>query len=106
MRERETELEQAYTRLQEGEAPTEDAAQHWNRMMRNQALRKHDDEMRRTVSRRKGRGGVEGEMGKCPFSRLLFSLPKALGMIKPSCLCFAWNPKSYIYLVKPDFLIC
>ena len=63
MRERETELEQAYTRLQEGEAPTEDAALHWNRMMRNHALKKHDDEMRRTVSGRlrERKDGGEGE---------------------------------------------
>ena len=66
MKERETELEQAYTRLEEGEPPTQDAEQNWNRMMRTQALRKQEEEMRRNVSgRREGErereGGREGE---------------------------------------------
>ena len=49
-KERERELEQAYTRLEEGEPPTEDAAQHWNRMIRTEALRKQDEAMRKAVS--------------------------------------------------------
>ena len=50
VKERETELEQAYTRLQEGEPPTQDAEQNWNRIMKTQALRKQEEEMRRAVS--------------------------------------------------------
>ena len=55
VKERETELEQAYTRLEEGEAPTQDAEQNWNRIMRTQALRKQEEEFRRTVSGEEGR---------------------------------------------------
>ena len=61
MRERETELEQAYTRLQEGEAPTVDAAQHWNRVVRNKAIKKQDEEMRNVVSRKQREEGWRGE---------------------------------------------
>lgn len=59
MKERETELEQAYTRLEEGEPPTQDAQQNWNRMMRTQALRKQEEQMRRNV-REKEREGKRG----------------------------------------------
>jgi hypothetical protein len=54
VKERETELEQAYTRLEEGEPPTQDAEHNWNRMMRTQALRKQEEEMRRNVRGREG----------------------------------------------------
>ena len=72
VRERESELEQAYTRLQEGEAPTEDAAQHWNRTMRTQALRKQEEETRKAVSEREGMGegrGTQGETRKTVSGR-------------------------------------
>ena len=52
VKERETELEQAYARLEEGEPPTLDAEQNWTRMMRTQALRKMEEERRRAVSGR------------------------------------------------------
>ena len=60
VKERETELEQAYTRLEEGEPPTQDAEQNWSRMIRTQTLRKQEEEMRRAVSGKRDKRGREG----------------------------------------------
>ena len=46
----EAKLEKAYTRMQSGEAPTDDTDEEWRRMLRLQETKQRDDEMRRQVS--------------------------------------------------------
>ena len=46
----EARLEEAYTRMQSGEAPTDDIDEEWRRMLRLHETRQRDDEMRRQVS--------------------------------------------------------
>ena len=46
----EAKLEAAYTRMQSGEAPTDDIDQEWRRMLRLQETRQREDEMRKQVS--------------------------------------------------------
>ena len=43
-------LEGAYTRMQNGEAPTDDIDQEWRRMLRLQETRQREDETRKQVS--------------------------------------------------------
>ena len=43
-------LEVAYTRMQNGEAPTDDIDQEWRRMLRLQETRQREDETRKQVS--------------------------------------------------------
>ena len=66
---REQELEQAYVRMERGEAPNDDAEREWNRMVRDELRRAQDvhetKEVRGTETeggggRRTGGEGVEG----------------------------------------------
>ena len=43
-------LEGAYTRMQNGEAPTDDIDQEWKRMLRSQETRQRENEMKKQVS--------------------------------------------------------
>ncbi|XP_078000623.1 coiled-coil domain-containing protein 146-like [Glandiceps talaboti] len=48
-KEREALLEQCYIRMEQGEAPTEEAAIEWERMLRDEKRREHEQEYRRLV---------------------------------------------------------
>ena len=49
VRGQESVLEQAYLRMEQGEAPTEEAARDWERMIRDEKRRLDDAELRRMV---------------------------------------------------------
>ena len=51
VRGQEATLEQAYLRMEQGEAPTEEAARDWERMVRDEKRRADDMENRRLVSK-------------------------------------------------------
>lgn len=49
VRQQESFLEQAYLRMEQGEAPSEEAAKEWERMMRDEQRKKRETEERRMV---------------------------------------------------------